>query len=184
MFCLELERRYPEFKESELPAVPQRGSSTPAAMAAVPSSAANEVLVPNKSTLVEEDVGLPASPDPRDVDPENGAGARSNGIDRDFSDKVSMGRASEASSIGTKFFGGYGHSNDRRSVRLQIPFRGEANLPFPQMDLEDVGKIRSDYEYKIATMQQRQATLEREVEDLRAEDLRCDETFPFNCRYG
>lgn len=103
----ELERRYPEFKEEQ-----ELARVTPPPPAGIQtSSAANEVLVPNKSTLVEEDVGLP---------PPTKAFANDDSGRYDYNDKRSMGRASEASSLGGKLIGGYGgqsERSDRRSVR-------------------------------------------------------------------
>jgi hypothetical protein len=104
----ELERRYPEFKEEQetLRQTPPPGAGL--------STAANEVIVPNKSTLVEEDVGMPHR---QAFSP--GGPDETGRYDREYSDKRSMGRASEASSIGGKLIGGYGgHSDrDRHSVR-------------------------------------------------------------------
>ena len=125
------------------------------------SSAANEVLIPNKSTLVEEEVGLPAtksipsgSRDPSSPPPNGRSGilsvlseddepnpnGRSNGT---------YGRASEASSIATKFIGGYG--SDRSGAA------GPSN--------DEVEKIKSDYEYRLATLQQKLSTMEQSLEE-------------------
>jgi len=57
-------------------------------------------------------------------------------------------RVSEASSIATKFIGGYAsHTNERGNE-------------------EEVERLKSDYELKIAQLQQKVSTLEREKEDL------------------
>ena len=115
--------------------------------------------MPNKSNIVEEDVGLPLSPDP-----------------------VQHGRTSgvSASSSGTKFLGNYqnseragtpGGERDRRSVRRSC---GLPELTAQWGDTaaaiaEETEKLKREYEYKIATMQQRHAQLERDLDDARAE---------------
>lgn len=85
----------------------------------------------------------------------SGAGARSND---DYYDKVSYGRASVASdrSAGGGASRGYG---------------GRASV-----GAEDQERIRRDYEYKIATMQTKIATLERDLEDARVREQKASES--------
>lgn len=167
------------------------------------NAAANEVIVPNKSKLTEEDVGgmtqsmsqatitdnqnqgnrrtpsttsndrEPLSPTSEASAPAGGLrGLRPNGglVDRKPSDSAlrqhalnsqnrqlptspewennatGASRASETSSIGTRLVGAYG--NDHR-----------------EWDNAESEKLKSDYEYKIATMQNRISTLESEVQE-------------------
>lgn len=210
---------------------------------------ANEVLVPNKSTLVEEDVGIgtgspslasrgtesgssatrvgingrdytrdrtmspplgsassagggdrngggnlagmtsPISTTSSSFGPNgisklvNGDGPRSGKGESEYFDKISLGRASEASSIGTRFLGNYasgapsasGNEGGRRSVSvLSSPslFRvtqSDYMVRENQWEDEEMEKMRSDYEYKIATMQKKITNLENDLADVREE---------------
>jgi hypothetical protein len=116
----ELERRYPEFRDDlpqPEPAAPPPRSMPPPSMPPVngaqQSSAANEVLVPNKSNIVEEDVGMPPQHQQRSAasnaasPPPSESGGRHN-------DGRSVGRMSEGSSFGGTLLNGY---RDRGSVR-------------------------------------------------------------------
>jgi hypothetical protein len=120
----------------------------------------NGIIIPNKSTIAEEDIEVPygrieSAPEDGDgepdevesglgglarrlaQDPDTDGGARSD----DYYDKISFGRASVAS--------------DRSA-------RGGRVSAAPNDDGE---KMRRDYEFRIATMQGRIASLEREIED-------------------
>lgn len=223
----ELERRYPEFRESEIPEPqayqpsasqrrPQFTNQHSAASGA--GSVANEVIIPNKSTLVEEDVGMPPSsstnsiagpslqqsglgrsrgysgssenanqiqiPAPRrsgerdrapspsnydrdQISPTSLNGARkSNDIPRTNVTQPSspdwaphsMARASEASSIGTRLVGAYGASSSRSDAG------GDWER---EQHTEELEKLRSDYEFRIATTQNRIQGLERDLENSR-----------------
>ena len=118
------------------------------------------IIIPNKSTIAEEDIEVPygrsegapedGDGEPDEVesglgglarrlaqDPDTDGGARSD----DYYDKISFGRVSVAS--------------DRSA-------RGGRVSAAPN---EDGEKMRRDYEYRIATMQGRITGLEREIED-------------------
>ena len=120
------------------------------------------IIIPNKSTIAEEDIEVPygrseSTPEDGDgetdevegglgalarrlgQDPDTDGGARSD----DYYDKISFGRASVASD---------------RSARVVT---GRASAA-PN---EDGEKMRRDYEFRIAKMQSRIVTLEREIED-------------------
>lgn len=85
----------------------------------------------------------------------SGAGARSND---EYFDKMSYGRASAASdrSAGGGASRGFG---GRSSVGA-----------------EDQERVRRDYEYKIATMQTRIASLERDLEDVKEREQKASES--------
>ncbi|KAK9899371.1 hypothetical protein P389DRAFT_194371 [Cystobasidium minutum MCA 4210] len=68
----------------------------------------------------------------------------------------SLARASEASSLGTRLIGGYGGSTPSESGV------GGGGRDWESDELE---KVKSDYEYKIATMQNRMAGLEKDLRD-------------------
>ena len=120
------------------------------------------IIIPNKSTIAEEDIEVPygrsqSTPEDGDGEPDEvegglGALARRLGQDPDtdggarsddYYDKISFGRASVASD---------------RSARVVT---GRASA----VTNEDGEKVRRDYEFRIAKMQSRIVTLEREVED-------------------
>jgi protein SPA2 len=126
------------------------------------ATATSGIIIPNKSTIAEEDIEVPygrSESAPEDGDGETdevegglGALARRLGQDPDtdggarsdeYYDKMSFGRASVASDRSTRLAGG------RASAALN----------------EDHERIRRDYEFRIATMQTRIAGLERELED-------------------
>lgn len=127
------------------------------------ATAKSQMIIPNKSTIAEEDIEVPygrdaresgstagEEPDPDEMEGglsaltrrlgsvDEDAGGRSGGDD--YYDKMSFGRASVASDRSLK--------NGRASVGAG----------------EEHEKMRRDYEFKIATMQSRIAGLEREVE--------------------
>lgn len=120
------------------------------------------IIIPNKSTIAEEDIEVPygrSESAPEDVDgetdevegglsalarrlgqdPDTDGGGRSD----DYFDKISFGRASVASDRSARVGGG------RVSAALN----------------EDNEKMRRDYEFRIATMQSRITVLERAIED-------------------
>ena len=120
------------------------------------------IIIPNKSTIAEEDIEVPygrseSTPEDGDgeadevesglgalarrlaQDPDTDGGARSD----DYYDKISFGRTSVASDRSARVVGG------RASAAPN----------------DDGEKMRRDYEFRIATMQSRIASLEREVED-------------------
>ncbi|KAH9048454.1 hypothetical protein EDB84DRAFT_1457065 [Lactarius hengduanensis] len=120
------------------------------------------IIIPNKSTIAEEDIEVPygrseSAPEDGDgetdevegglsalarrlgQDPDTDGGGRSD----DYFDKISFGRASVASDRSARAGGG------RVSTALN----------------EDNEKMRREYEFRIATMQSRITALERAIED-------------------
>ena len=120
------------------------------------------IIIPNKSTIAEEDIEVPygrseSAPEDGDgetdevegglsglarrlgQDPDTDGGGRSD----DYFDKMSFGRASVASDRSARIGGG----------------RGSTTLN------EDHEKMRREYEFRIATMQSRITVLERAIED-------------------
>ncbi|KAH8922703.1 hypothetical protein BT69DRAFT_1350702 [Atractiella rhizophila] len=143
----------------------------------VAPSAASEVLVPNKSVLVEDDgPSLPgndemspqlytASP-PRYNNPlPNGLSTKnSRNLDSpdtkskaesDYFDKLSIGRGSEASSVGGRFLGNFA-----------------AEKADDRVSKEEMEKMKSDYEFKLATLQRRFEGAEKDLEREREERRR------------
>jgi hypothetical protein len=134
------------------------GTDSTSATNAQSATVTSGIIIPNKSTIAEEDIevpygrseSVPEDGEPDEVegglgglarrlaqDPDTDGGARSD----DYYDKISFGRISVAS--------------DRSA-------RGGRASAAPN---EDGEKMRRDYEFRIATMQSRIASLEREVED-------------------
>jgi hypothetical protein len=137
------------------------GTDSTSATNAQSATVTSGIIIPNKSTMAEEDIEVPygrseSAPEdgePDEVegglgglgglvrrlaqDPDTDGGARSD----DYYDKISFGRASVAS--------------DRSA-------RGGRASAAPN---EDGEKMRRDYEFRIATMQSRIASLERGIED-------------------
>ena len=136
------------------------GTESTSATNAQSATVTSGIIIPNKSTMAEEDIEVPygrsesvpgdGDGEPDEVegglgglarrlaqDPDTDGGARSD----DYYDKISFGRASVAS--------------DRSA-------RGGRVSAAPN---EDGEKMRRDYEFRIATMQGRIASLEREIED-------------------
>lgn len=135
------------------------GTDSTSATNAQSATVTSGIIIPNKSTIAEEDIEVPygrieSAPEDGDAetdevdglgglarrlaqDPDTDGGARSD----DYYDKISFGRASVAS--------------DRSA-------RGGRVSAAPNDDSE---KMRRDYEFRIATMQSRIANLEREIED-------------------
>jgi protein SPA2 len=140
------------------PSVASGSDSTNAQSATVTSG----IIIPNKSTIAEEDIEVPygrgeSAPEDGDgetdevegglgalarrlgQDPDTDGGARSD----DYYDKISFGRASVAS--------------DRSAQRVAGRVSTAPN--------EEGEKMRRDYEFRIAKMQSRIVNLEREIED-------------------
>lgn len=201
--------QFPQGKPSQIDYNQQSSSSS----AAAPSAAANEVIIPNKSKVIEEDISLPASAPSNVSQQQRGYGsyANQNGyMGRKSSDRErpgangntsqesverdspspnnntlggandqqqpprksndtprmvnngpllptspdwnnSLARASEASSLGTRLIGGYGSTPSEGGMR--------------EWESDEIEKVKSDYEYKIATMQNRMAGLEKDLRD-------------------
>ena len=138
------------------------GSDTTSTTNAQSATVTSGIIIPNKSTIAEEDIEVPygrseSAPEDGDgetdevegglsglarrlgQDPDTDGGGRSD----DYFDKMSFGRASVASDRSARAGGG----------------RGSAALN------EDHEKMRREYEFRIATMQSRISVLERAMED-------------------
>ena len=136
------------------------GTDSTSATNAQSATVTSGIIIPNKSTMAEEDIEVPygrseSAPEdgdgePEEVegglgglarrlaqDPDTDGGARSD----DYYDKISFGRASVAS------------DRSGRGGRVSAALN------------EDGEKMRRDYEFRIATMQSRIASLEREIGD-------------------
>lgn len=70
----------------------------------------------------------------------------------DWNNPSALSRASETSSIGTRLIGNYAASASSQGRNLG------------DWKEDDIEKLRSDYEYRIATMQNRMQSLERDLE--------------------
>jgi hypothetical protein len=138
------------------------GSDSTSTTNAQSATVTSGIIIPNKSTIAEEDIEVPygrseSAPEDGDgetdevegglnalarrlgQDPDTDGGGRSD----DYFDKISFGRASVASDRSARVGGG----------------RGSAALN------EDHEKMRREYEFRIATMQSRITLLERAIED-------------------
>lgn len=138
------------------------GSDTTSTTNAQSATATSGIIIPNKSTIAEEDIEVPygrseSAPEDGDgeadevegglgalarrliQDPDTDGGGRSD----EYYDKMSFGRTSVASDRSARLGGG------RASAAPN----------------EDNEKIRREYEFRIATMQSRITGLEREIED-------------------
>ena len=138
------------------------GSDSTSTTNAQSATVTSGIIIPNKSTIAEEDIEVPygrseSAPEDGDgeadevegglgalarrlgQDPDTDGGARSD----DYYDKMSFGRTSVTSDRSARAVGG----------RASAPLN------------EDGEKMRRDYEFRIAKMQTRIVGLEREVED-------------------
>jgi hypothetical protein len=149
-------------QQQDLGRRPSVASDSTGATNAQSATVTSGIIIPNKSTIAEEDIEVPygrSESAPEDgegeadevesglgslarrlgQDPDTDGGARSD----DYYDKMSFGRASVASDRSARVVGG------RASTAPN----------------DDGEKMRRDYEFRIATMQSRIASLEREIED-------------------
>lgn len=187
----ELERRFPELKEEFRPdailrereaarrkeqeeqaaadaaAAPQSSTANGAAIA--PQESTSDVIIPAKSTLVEEDISVPYK---------NGShnNARGQGRDAqtsdDHADEMPDNRStmySQASSVGTGFFNGYSGSRGAGSESIASPNLGGrmSQGQFDGPNAFGIEKLRSDYEFRIATLNQRISALEAHNAELK-----------------
>lgn len=186
----ELERRFPELKEEFRPDAIAREKAREQQMRdeaeallqrkdsmGQPQPSTSDRIVPAKSTLVEEDIAVPYSA--------NGtkAGNRSNDNDA-LSERVSspmrdsMGSNgvngiadnrstmySQASSVGTGFFNGY------TAGSIASPNLGRASA----FESSDTEKMRSDYELRIAKLQQQVSSLESQMAEAGPRARKADE---------
>lgn len=135
------------------------------------SSAANEVLVPNKSTLVEEDVDpQPPSPQASSVSGRGILEALESTSTTGRSHPQSFGaRTSAGSSVGGNFIGRYAASST--SPPSGANFDRERQAWHAEKE-EEVEKVRSDYEYRLTQLQNKLSAAQREVEEAQEERAR------------
>ncbi|EPQ26795.1 uncharacterized protein PFL1_05773 [Pseudozyma flocculosa PF-1] len=182
----ELERRFPELKEEFRPDAIAREREREARQREEaenlqrkesignPQGSTSDRVVPAKSTLVEEDIAVPYSKD----DGGGGSGGRADrgsrpddpdgrhSLNRDSLGSTSAnGLAdnrstmySQASSVGTGFLNGYTHSAASPNLGRSSGFEG-TSAPLA------MEKMRSEYELRIAKLQQQVSTLESQQAD-------------------
>ncbi|UZJ56293.1 hypothetical protein CBS101457_005613 [Exobasidium rhododendri] len=130
------------------------------------AASTSDVVIPAKSTLVEEEIAVPYAPPSNQSDEGKdwrvsgeGQGMTSTrdsiltGTDQDPSRNTMY---SQASSIGTGFFNGY--ANSRATESVASPFLVQDGA-FGASTF-GIEKLRSDYEFRIATLQQKVTALE------------------------
>ncbi|CEH11846.1 SPA2 PROTEIN [Ceraceosorus bombacis] len=190
----ELERRFPELRDEFRPDAAEREREEKARVdaeagaaersrappiSAQPSTA--DVIIPAKSTLVSEDIPLPYSPGgggrPPDDETSGDTGPRpKKGHSSSYTDHSRDSLASnrdlngapdnrstmysQASSVGTGFLNGYAGSRATESV---------ASPNLQSSATFGIEKLRSDYEFRIATLNQRVGALETENAELKEE---------------
>lgn len=184
----ELERRYPELKEEYRPDAvirereaalrKEKEEAEAAAPAAAASSATvpeqqkqlqgghtamaaqestSDVIVPVKSTLVEENISVPYK-NGRNNDIQNDDGNVDHHGDEAADNRSTM--YSQGSSVGTGFFNRYSASRGAATESASSPNLG---IRFSQMESPGpfgIEKLRSEYEFRIATLNKRVAALE------------------------
>lgn len=187
----ELERRFPELKEefrpeaiarerelAEQEAEQQRQAAAAASAASAqrqgssssndkqpvqpPQESLTDRIVPTKSRLVQEDIQVPYENDKRDSLNDGGQSTRDS---MDLPDNRST-MYSQASSVGTGFFSGYG--THRGADSIASPGLGRNSTTNDGPNTFGIEKLRSDYEFRIATLQQKVNALEAENAELSA----------------
>ncbi|GAC74482.1 hypothetical protein PANT_11d00077 [Moesziomyces antarcticus T-34] len=183
----ELERRFPELKHEFRPEAIARERAREQQMrdeaeAALqrkdsvgqPQPSTSDRIVPAKSTLVEEDIAVPYSANAsksglRSADTDAAServssplrdSIGSNGLNGIPDNRSTM--YSQASSVGTGFFNGYTGSTVAGSIASPNLGRSSA---FESSDASSamLEKMRSDYELRIAKLQQQVSSLEAQV---------------------
>lgn len=191
----ELERRFPELKEEFRPEAIAREREREQQMreeaeAALqrkdsvgqPQPSTSDRIVPAKSTLVEEDIAVPYSGNaskPGNRSNDNDALSErvsspmrdsigSNGINGIADNRSTM--YSQASSVGTGFFNGY------TAGSIASPNLGRSSA-FESADASSatMEKMRSDYELRIAKLQQQVSSLETQIAEAGPRARKADE---------
>ncbi|SJX64926.1 related to SPA2 protein [Sporisorium reilianum f. sp. reilianum] len=191
----ELERRFPELKQEFRPEAIAREQEREQQMrreaeAALqrkdsvgqPQPSMSDRIVPAKSTLVEEDIAVPYSANGSKLGgnrshDNDGFSERvssplrdstgSNGVNGILDNRSTM--YSQASSIGTGFFNGY-----TGSIASPNLGRGSAFEPSDASSTA-MEKMRSDYELRIAKLQQQVSSLESQIADAGPRARKADE---------
>lgn len=153
-----------ELTEDE-PALPQRSMTGNG-----PSAASKtDIVIPAKSTLVEEEIAVPyAQSTARDTkdwrastsgDDVIGQSNRDSIMTSTDVDQFRSTMYSQASSVGTGFYNGYANSRATESVASPHVATGEGFAVSAGAE----EKMRSDYEFRIATLQHKVTSLETKV---------------------
>lgn len=191
----ELERRFPELKEEFRPDALAREREAAAAAAAAAAQqereeagresnesssnrnvATSDVIVPKKSTLVDEDVSVNFQGGERST--EDTTGSPTNGGEESTADDHNDNRStmySQASSVGTGFFNGYAGSRGAKTESISSPMLGNNGGSFDGSSAFGIEKLRSDYEFKIATLNQRITALETHNLELKEHASKSDQ---------
>ncbi|PWN28947.1 hypothetical protein BDZ90DRAFT_134968 [Jaminaea rosea] len=181
----ELERRFPELKEEFRPDAIAREREAAAAQkqreeqeaAGNRGVATSDVIVPKKSTLVDEDVSVNFQGGERSSElPTHGSPP--NGAEESTADDHNDNRStmySQASSVGTGFFNGYAASRGPGTESVSSPMLGGGGGSFDGSAPFGVEKLRSDYEFKIATLNQRITALETHNLELKEHASKSDQ---------
>ncbi len=187
----ELERRFPELKEEFRPDAIAREKEREQQMrdeaeAALqrkdsmgpPQPSTSDRIVPAMSTLVEEDIAVPYKSGNRSNDVD-GISERvssplrdsigSNGVNGLADNRSTM--YSQASSVGTGFFNGYTGSIAAASPNLSRASAFESS----DASSANVEKMRSDYELRIAKLQQQVSSLEVQIAESAPRARKADE---------
>ena len=189
----ELERRFPELKQEFRPEAIARERQREAderqraemlqrkGSLGDPQPSTSDHVIPAKSTLVEEDIAVPysskangAKSDVRDIDGvlspnrDSIASSAANGLTDNRSTMYS-----QASSVGTGFFNGYAQSTATQSVAS--PNLGRASGFEAGTSALATEKMRSDYELRIAKLQQQVTSLESQNADMLPRARKADE---------
>ncbi|CAO1631607.1 unnamed protein product [Parajaminaea phylloscopi] len=140
------------------------------AMAAQEST--SNVIIPAKSTLVEEDISVPYKNGRSSANNFEGNSSEYHG--EEVADNRST-RYSQASSVGTGFFNGYAGSRAAGTESVASPNLGARSSQMEGPGTFGIEKLRSDYEFRIATLNQRITSLENQNNELKASASRSDE---------
>ncbi|CAO1637176.1 unnamed protein product [Sympodiomycopsis kandeliae] len=204
----ELERRFPELKEHFRPEAAERDRKLAAQQEEeqqqqqskdsqqqqqqqpppTAQESTSEVVIPAKSTLVQEDIAVPyknnGSPH-INGSPGSAMGRNHRASDEDDDEDETARSArdsydnrstmySQASSLGTGFLNGYAGSRATIGSNASPNIdRGSHSEGFP--NVFGIEKLKSDYEFRIATLQQRITSLEAQNTDLKEHSSRGNE---------
>lgn len=192
----ELERRFPELKQEFRPdalarereyertlRLEQERAQQAQQSLSSPQPSTSDRIVPAKSTLVEEDIAVPysASNTSRSRDLE-GISERLSSPTRDSISSVGVNGAadnrstmySQASSVGTGFYNGYAGST-AQSVASPNPALGGGFDHAETAPSAAIEKMRSDYELRLAKLQQQVASLETQIAEAQPRARKADE---------
>lgn len=129
------------------------------------TSAANEVLVPNKSMLVEEDVD-PRSTSPPDAGNISGRGIQEGPDSPNGNQTYFSGRGSEGSSLAGGFIGRYiNQQNGANDTNRGGPNLDRERQAWKIEKEQEIEKVRSDYEYQLTQLRNQLSDARRQAVD-------------------